>query len=80
MVSQTIGTNKVKLTEIWGINLFYVVDMMPPGALQHRLLPCPYYGLFAGENFPEGKQTHADRLNVHLDSCRIHSLNGSKWF
>jgi hypothetical protein len=55
-VSQTIGTKKIMLTVIWRIDGFHVVDMIPPGAFQHRVLPYSYDRPFASESLSGRKE------------------------
>jgi hypothetical protein len=59
-VSQMIGTTKVMLRVIWGIDGFQVVDMMPPGGclnteyfLAHNMAP------LLAKVLPEGRKSHA---------------------
>jgi hypothetical protein len=30
--------------------------------------------------FPDGRKSYALRLSAHLDNCRVHSSNASKYF
>jgi hypothetical protein len=57
-VSQTIGPKEVKviLTVFWEIDGFHVVDMMPPGAFQHRVVPYSYDTSVTGESFSGGRE------------------------
>jgi hypothetical protein len=60
-VSQMIGTKKVKLIVIWGIDEFCLVDMMPPGVcfnIGHFLIHV--MGPLLAKIFPEGKAMHFD--------------------
>jgi hypothetical protein len=66
-VSQAIGTKKVILTAIWGIDEFHISNMMPPeGRFNIKYFLTRVMDLLLAEIFPEGTKRHAVRVNIHL--------------
>jgi hypothetical protein len=62
-VTQTIGTRKVTLTVIWGIDGFHVVDMTPPvGRFNTESFLPHIMDTFLATGFPDGRKN----LNVFL--------------
>jgi hypothetical protein len=74
-VNRTIGTKKVMLTLIWGIDGFHLVDMMPLGLFNIEYFLDHIMDLLLAKVFPERRKSHALRPSVHLDHCRVDSLN-----
>jgi hypothetical protein len=73
-----IGMEKVILTLIWRIKGFHVVDMMPAtGCFNTKYCFIHMMDSLLAQ-FPNGKKSHALRLSVCLDNCRVHSSNASK--
>jgi hypothetical protein len=63
------------LTAIWGVNGFYLLDLMPSEYrfsaqyfVEHVMAP------LVQTVFPQGRTRYTHRLNVHLDNCRVHFL------
>jgi hypothetical protein len=60
--NQTIGTKKVMLTVIWGIDGFHIVDTMPPKEYFNTedFLP-QIMDLLPAKVFPKGRKSHTLR-------------------
>jgi hypothetical protein len=61
------------LTVIWGIDSFHVVNLMTSQHsfdsqyfVDHVKIP------LVGKVFPNGRNSHARRLSLHLDNCGVH--------
>jgi hypothetical protein len=78
-MNQMIGPIMVMLPVIWGIDEFHVIDATPPGECfdVECFLPHIMDSLLA-KVFPEGRQSHAQRMYVYFDNSRIHSSNALK--
>jgi histone-lysine N-methyltransferase SETMAR len=72
-VDPAIGTAKIMLTIIWGVNGFHLLDLMP--------LQCRFDAQYFVEHvmaplvqtvFPQGRTRYTPRLNVRLENCPIH--------
>jgi hypothetical protein len=80
-LKEHIGTQKIMMTVIWGIDGFHVVDLMTEQHsyntqyfFSHDLEPL----LLA--LFPDRRKPHSHRLSVHLDNCRISRSKDSENF
>jgi hypothetical protein len=80
-VPTRICTKKSMLTVFWRIDRFHVAVMMPPGGrFNTEYFLTHITDLLVAKVFPEGRKSHALRLSIHLDNCRVHSSNASKQF
>jgi hypothetical protein len=80
-VRQQIGVTKFMLTVIWGVSDFHVVDLM---TLQHSFTP-EYFASHVlvpmiTKVFSRGRIPHTRRLQLHLDSCRVHFSKATEQF
>jgi hypothetical protein len=80
-VTQQIGTQKVVLAAIWGIDGFHVLNLMTEQHCYniHFFFSNAVEALFSAI-FPEGRKPHFRRLSVHLDNCRVHCSKAAETF
>jgi histone-lysine N-methyltransferase SETMAR len=72
-VDPAIGTAKVMLTDIWGVNRFNLRDLMPSRCRFNAQYFVEYFmAPLVQTVFPQGRTRDTPRLNVHRDNCRVH--------
>jgi hypothetical protein len=80
-VNQTACTRKIMLTVIWEIGGFHIVDVMPPrGRFNTECFLTRIIDPLLAKVLLEETRSHALRLSVHLDNCRVHSSKPSNSF
>jgi transposase len=69
------------LTVIWGTNGFHVVDLMVEGtSFDSRYFIDRVMTALIRKISPSGRKSHAPRLHVHLDNCRVHTSKRANEF
>jgi histone-lysine N-methyltransferase SETMAR len=69
------------LTVIWGVDGFYVVDLM----ISQRSFNSEYFvshvlARMVAKILPRGRIPHTRRLQLHLDNCRVHFSKATEQF
>jgi hypothetical protein len=80
-VKQQIATQKCMLIVIWGINGFHVVDLMNERhSYNTQYLLSQILKPLLLAVFPDSRNPHSRRLNLHPDNCRVHHSKASEHF